>query len=85
MSKKINIPSNLLKKIQSQSSFPVKKFQSKKKEITEAELIENPTGENITTFMEVYKKKILKEFEHPVKIMAEQTEKMLNIQSMVEE
>ena len=85
MSSNIKIPKNLLNKIKQQSSYPVKELKKKKEKITEGELIENPTGENITSFLEVYKSKVLKEFEHPTKILAEQTEKMLNIQNLVED
>jgi predicted urease superfamily metal-dependent hydrolase len=81
---KVDIPNHVLKKIKHQSSYPVEKLKKKKK-VTEEEMKKNPTGDNIVSFLEVYKNKVLKEFEHPTKILAELTEKMININAYVED
>lgn len=85
----IKISNALLNKIKQQSTVPVKTFKKKKMDAQtldamEKDVIKKPTEQNVSTFMEIYEKEILKEFEHPVKILAKQTEKIMNIQAMVE-
>lgn len=80
---RVSIPDNVLKKIKGKSTYPVNKIKKAKKDITAQDILDDPSESNITKFVDVYKAKVLKDFEHPVKILADQTDILLKVQGMI--
>lgn len=80
------LPSNVMNKIQKESSHPVKKLKDKKKtkeNNTIEDIVKDPSDDNISGFVELYKAKVLKEYEHPAKILADQTDMLISVQKMI--